>query len=294
KRAALIFCCAVAGLAAAFALLPEVLAIDPQDEPKEFYFTRLIYSGGGGRGRGGGRSSGSLDDENICQDADSMADHRQGGTWATDFPEADCKFMWGVERMTNARIHKEPHAVRIMDPELFDYPFVYAVEVGRGLNLNDEEAKRLREYLDRGGFWWCDDFWGLDEWDNFAYNMAKVFPEHAAALADPRKSPLELTPKHESFHTFFDIDSVMQIPNVRYGVEYTRTNGRAALWEQSSDTEPRIFGISDEHGRLQVLVTYNSDLGDAWEHMDNPEYPEAFSGQAYRMGMNFIIFGMTH
>jgi hypothetical protein len=282
-----------ASLAAAFALLPDVLAVDPSEEPKEFYFTRLIYSGGRGRGGGGRNNTFGLDDKNICQDELSMRDHHQGSSWATDFPEADCKFMWGVERMTNANIHKEPHAVRIMDDKLFEYPFVYAVEVGY-MDLSDEEAKRLREYLDRGGFWWCDDFWGLQQWSNFADNMAKVFPEHAADLADPRKSPLEITPQHESFHTFFDIDTVMQIPNIRNGIDFTRTNGQAALWEQSSDKDPRVFGISDDKGRLQVLVTYNSDLGDAWEHMDNPEYPEAFSGQAYRMGMNFIIFGMTH
>jgi hypothetical protein len=202
--------------------------------------------------------------------------------------------MWGIQRMTNTRIHMEPHAVRIMDDNLFDYPFIYAVEMGRNMDLSDEEARRLREYLDRGGFWWCDDFWGLDEWRRFADNMALVFPEHADDLADPRMSPLEITPKHESFHTFFDIDTVMQIPNISNGREYFRTNGQAATWEQGSDTEARVFGISDAKGRMKVLVTYNSDLGDAWEHMDNPEYPEKFSGQAYRMGMNFIIFGMTH
>jgi hypothetical protein len=223
-----------------------------------------------------------------------MRDHNQRGqSWATDYPEADCKFMWGVERMTNARIHKEPHAVRIMDDRLFEYPFVYAVEVGN-IDLSDEEAMRLREYLDRGGFWWCDDFWGPDEWDQFAYNLAKVFPEHAKALEDPQNSPLVITPQHDSFHTFFDINTVMQIPNISLGTQYTRSGGTTRTWEDPSDTEPKVLGITDERGRLQVLITYNSDLGDAWEHMDNPEYPEKFSGQAYRMGMNFIIFGMTH
>jgi hypothetical protein len=86
----------------------------------------------------------------------------------------------------------------------------------------------------------------------------------------------------------------MQIPNISNGRRYTQTNGQARLWERDSDTQARVFGISDDHGRLQVLITYNSDLGDAWEWMDDPEYPETFSGQAYRMGMNFIIFGMTH
>jgi hypothetical protein len=65
-------------------------------------------------------------------------------------------------------------------------------------------------------------------------------------------------------------------------------------WEQASETDPMIFGISDDTGRLMVLITYNSDLGDAWEWMDNPCYPEKYSGQAYRMGINFIVYAMSH
>ena len=109
--------------------------------------------------------------------------------------------------------------------------------------------------------------------------MRKIFPD---------RQMVKLNLDHEVFHTFFDIDTVMQIPNVT-----NACNGRQT-WEQSSEIDPMIFGISDDDGRLMVLITYNSDLGDAWEWMDQPCYPEKYSGQAYRMGINFMIYAMSH
>jgi hypothetical protein len=235
-----------------------------------------MYSGGfGGRNFFGGSG------ERECATlAEGEGGRGGGGAWATDYPASDCKFMWGVERLTNIRVYdRSPHTVAIMDEELFKFPYIYAVEVGRGLDLTAEEAARLREYMYRGGFLHMDDFWGLGELNNFAYNVAQIFP-------DRKIERLPLT--HEVFHTFFDVDRVMQIPNVTNGCNGGRT------WERQDDTEPAIFGVSDDDGRLMMVVTYNSDLGDAWEWMDLPCYPEAYSGQAYRMGINFIVYAMTH
>jgi hypothetical protein len=181
--------------------------------------------------------------------------------------------------MTNVRVFPDPHEVRIMDPDLFKYPYIYAVEVGRGMTLSAEEAARLREYLLRGGFWHVDDFWGPDQFRNFYTQIQKVFPDR----------PLEELPlTHEIFHTHFEVTEVMQIPNINNGCRGGQT------WQDPRDTKPRVFGISDDKGRLMVMVTYNSDLGDAWEWMDEPCYPELYSGQAYRMGINFIVYAMTH
>jgi hypothetical protein len=165
-----------------------------------------------------------------------------------------------------------------MDPRIFDFPYLYIVEPGQML-LNNQEAARLREFLLRGGFLHTDDFWGVYQLQHFVDQMAKVFP-------DRKIEPVPMT--DEIFHTFFDVDTVMQIPNVNNGCYGGRT------WESATDTIPRILGIRDDTGRLMVIVTYNSDLGDAWEHMDVACYPEKFSGQAYRMGINFIIYSMTH
>ena len=105
----------------------------------------------------------------------------------------------------------------------------------------------------------------------------------------PDRKMESLPPDHPVFHTFFDIDTVMQIPNRGNGC---RNDGQT--WEDNRDPTPKVLGISDDDGRLMVLVTYNSDLGDAWEYMDLPCYPVKFSGQAYRMGLNFMIYAMTH
>jgi len=237
------------------AVFPALNSPQAAKEPAEFVFARLIYS-----------------------DARGLSGFGWRGSWATDYPEADYKFMYGIQRLSNIRVQIEENPVEIMDPELFKYPFVYAVEVGR-MHISNTEAARLREYLLRGGFLYVDDFWGVYQYQNFAAQMKKIFPER----------PIEQIPlTHEIFRTFFTIDHVMQIPNISNGCRGGRT------WQDASDITPRVFGINDERGRLMVLATYNSDLGDAWEWMDEPCYPELYSGQAYRMGLNFIIYAMTH
>ena len=239
----------------------------------EFYFTRLVY----GQGNGPGRAP-LLDFQ--CEDlAAGEGGTRFNGGWGTDFPASGCKFIWGVERLTNIRVYdKSPHLVTALDPKLFGYPYLYIVSPHR-MYLVAEEAEKLREYLLRGGFLHVDDFWGLQQRAAVEEEMAKIFPD---------RPMVQLKLDHEVFHTFFDIDTVMQIPNVTNGCNGGRT------WEQASETDPRIFGISDDDGRLMVLITYNSDLGDAWEWMDRPCYPEKYSGQAYRMGLNFMVYAMSH
>jgi hypothetical protein len=253
-------------------LLLLILPAFSEDGPRmtkqpEFYFTRLMYPDV----FGGGRSS-----------ANYLRLTR--GRWTTDAWDADFKYMWGIQRLTNVSLSGEPHPMALMDPDLFEYPYIYAVEVG-GMELQQEQADRLREYLLRGGFLHCDDFWGLEQLRQFTGEIRKVFPDRAME---------ELPMTHEIFHTFFDIDRVLQVPNVRNGDAYTRSGGRTPTWEQPSDTRPRVMGISDDAGRLMVLITYNSDLGDAWEWMDDPDYPALFTGYAYRLGMNSIIYAMTH
>ena len=246
----------------------------PTDAP-EFYFTRLVYTENGWRGRGTMAKPAPF----LCPEfGGSNFFPRQGFGWAIDYPGADCKFMGGVHRLTGVRVHPNPNVIQIMDPDLFDFPYVYAVEVG-GMYLTDEEAARLRDYLLRGGFLHVDDFWGGFEKANFQMQMQKVFPD---------RDPKPLTLDHPVFHTFYDIDTVMQIPNRGNACRGGRT------WEEPDDTEPAIFGITDDNGRLMVVATYNSDLGDAWEYMDLPCYAETFSSQAYRMGINFMVYAMSH
>ncbi len=255
-------------------LMVIALADSPTDEPPEYYFTRLAYSENGVRGWGR-----FVPKNYRCPEfGGGNFFPPQGLGWSMDSPGADCKYMGGIQRLTNLRVFPNPNMIRITDPDLFKYPYAYIVEPG-GMELTDEEVLRLREYLKRGGFIHADDFWGLREKANFEYEMRRVLPER-------RMEVLPLS--HPVFHTFFDIDEIIQIPG-----QYAGCNG-GPTWERADDTEPRVYGISDDNGRLMVVVTYNSDLGDAWEYADLGCYPQKYTGQAYRLGMNFIIYAMTH
>lgn len=248
----------------------------PQHDAPEFYFTRLTYTENGWRTR---RTMHKPATPYPCPEFGGGAFFpQQGWGWATDYPGADCKFMGGVERLTGVRVNPNPNVISILDDNLFDFPFVYAVEVG-GMELSAPEAARLREYLLRGGFLHVDDFWGGWQKENFEAQMRKVFPDRTIE---------RLSLDHPAFHTYYDISEVMQIPN--------RTNGcyGGQTWEQPDDTEPAILGISDNTGRLMVVATYNTDMGDAWEYMDLPCYPTKFSSQAYRVGIGFMIYAMSH
>jgi hypothetical protein len=244
-----------------------------RDEAPDFYFTRLMYSDL----RGGMMARPA---PYTCPELGGRSDFfpPQGRGWAIDYPGADCKYMDGVNRLTGVRVHPDPNVRAILDEDLFEFPYAYIVEPGR-MHLSDAEAARLRTWLLRGGFLHIDDFWGLREKANLELQLRKVFP-------DRRMEPLPLT--HPVFGSFFVIDQIVQIPNRGNGCRGGRT------WESPDDTEPQILGISDDDGRLMVLATYNSDLGDAWEYLDLPCYPTDYAVPALQMGINFMIYAMTH
>jgi hypothetical protein len=266
----------------------EVFAEFSKDLP-EFYFTRLAYTerpdgccrhrGGRFGGFGFARPTMPIPPPFECPEFGGKNFFPpQGWGWGTDYPGGDCKFMGGIHRLTGMRVSPNPNVIGIQDPKLFSFPFVYVVEPG-GLYFTDADAKIMREYLLRGGFLYADDYWGLGEKANFELQMSKVFPE----------KPMQVLPvTHDIFHTFFDIDKLVQVPGRGAGC-----NG-GPTYEVYDDIEHRVYGISDDNGRLMVVTTYNSDMGDAWEYMDLQCYPEKYSGQAYRIGLNIMIYAMTH
>jgi hypothetical protein len=249
---------------------------DPTAPLPEFYFTRLIYSQNGYYGRPftmrnpGPYRCPEFGGKNFFPP--------QGWGWATDSPGADCKLMGAIHRLTGMRVYENPNWIEIMDKDLFKFPYSYIVEPGQ-MRFTDQEAAQLREYLLRGGFLHLDDFWGLEQKANMVRELKKVFPDRSF-------EPLPLA--HQIFHTFFDINEVMLIPGQRRGC------AGVPGWEQADDKEPRVLGISDDEGRVMVVATYNSDLGDAWEYMDAQCYPEKFAGQAIRLEVDFRIYAMTH
>lgn len=215
----------------------------------EFHFARLMYAG-----------------SNLSRRRDS---------WTTDYPDAEYHLMQGVNRMT--RIDGEPvnysgsggRLINLADDRVFEYPWLYAVEVGQWY-LSESEAGQLREYLDRGGFLMVDDFWDEYEWDVFAQSMSKVFPDRPI---------VDLEEDHPLMNVSFDLNQDTQIPG---------RNG------QQFGTSPQWRAIFDDHGRLVVAINFNMDMGDAWEHADDPFYPEPMTSLAYRFGVNYIIYSMTH
>ncbi len=223
----------------------------------EFVFARLIYSEGMYGFRGYGRRS----------------------NWAVDWPKADKQFIFAIDRMSNVRVVLDQDvAIDIMDPKLFSYPFIYALEVGRGMELSPQEAERLREYMLRGGFLVIDDFWGTREWQHFYYELKKIFPE---------REPLEIPRSHQIFHSFFDIEEILQVPNVGNGC-------RGGPTHQRDGFTPYALAIFDDVGRPMMVINFNTDIGDAWEWADQECYPNKFSGYAFRMGINWIVYSMTH
>lgn len=196
--------------------------------------------------------------------------------WRADWPEAEHHFLQGLNRLTRLSAADEGVVLTLDDPTLFDYPWVYIVEVGFW-SLSSPERDNLREYLLRGGFLMVDDFHGAREWMNFVSVMRSVFPE---------KSLVKLDIDEEIFNVHYDITERVQIPGIRAVL-----SGRT--WEKGG-TIPGWYGLLDEQGRVMVMVNFNQDLGDAWEHADDAEYPALFTTLAYRVGVNYIVYAMTH
>lgn len=198
------------------------------------------------------------------------------GNWTIDYPKADRQFVQGVRRLTRVHTRSLEQVVNFDGDEIFDWPWLYAVEVGHWF-LDDSDAKKLRDHLLRGGFLMVDDFHGTREWQVFRSSMDRVFPDRPI---------VDIPNRDAAFHVLYDLDRRFQVP----GVQYLYT-GR--IYEYDG-VEPEWKGIYDDRGRLMVAICHNMDLGDSWEHADLPQYPEKFSSLGYRIGINYIIYAMTH
>lgn len=210
------------------------------------------------------------------------------GLWLTDYPESDEHFSWRISELTTLRVPKaengefEHAIVSVRDEKLFEYPFVYMIEPGR-LTFSEEDAANLRNYLLRGGFMMVDDFWGEGEWQNFEAEMTAVF--------DPVEYPIvELELDHPIFHMVFDLDVKPQVP--------TPQGWASGRWSEARgpDSGPHYRGIFDREGRLMVVICHNTDLGDGWERegMNIGYFEEVSAKLAYPMGINIVVYAMTH
>jgi len=197
--------------------------------------------------------------------------------WTIDYPRSDRHVSEAIRRLTRIHVRSVEQPVDFDEgDEVYNYPWLYAVEVGYW-NLTADQAAKMREFLLRGGFFMCDDFHGTQEWAGFMASMSRVFPDRPV-VDIPNEDPI--------FHTIYDLDKRFQVPGLQYVYSHRiyEKDGKEAKWR----------GIYDDHGRLMVAICHNMDLGDSWEHADNPEYDEKFSSLGMKIAVNYVTYAMTH
>jgi Domain of unknown function (DUF4159) len=210
-----------------------------------------------------------------------------GDGWFVDYPRADENLSIRLMETTRTRVTQDgegnpyPVIVRLTDPSLFRCPFVMMSEPG-GSFFSETEADNLRAYLLKGGFLWVDDFWGERAWRNWEIQIAKALP--------PSEFPIfDLTVDHPMFRMLFPVNKLPQIPNVGLWRSARQTS------EREDSDEVHVRGIQDRHGRVMVLMTHNTDFGDAYEReSDDPSYFHTFSINGYAIGIDVLLYAMTH
>ncbi|HUA59393.1 MAG TPA: DUF4159 domain-containing protein [Verrucomicrobiae bacterium] len=242
----------------------------PQDwnEKTEWTFARLMYPtspysrGGYGRGFGFRNRGGVWTEGNTI--------------WTQDYPRADRHFVLALRRLTRLSVRSVEEPINLDDGGEFDWPWLYAVQAG-SWQLTDKQAKALREYLLRGGFFMADDFWGEDGWAIFMESMKRVFPEYQV---------VDLPNDSQIFHTVYDLDDRYQVAS--------QGSVRAGRSWKCTPCPDKWRGIVDEHGRVLVAITFQSDVGDSWEWADAPSYPQEYAALGIRIGVNYVLYAMTH
>lgn len=238
-----------------FAILAATIAAHAQEAPEaEFHMARLVFA--------------SLDGDRAWRP-----------WWAIDYPDAEYHFTRGLRRLTTLNVAPDSQHLRLTDEEIFDYPWLFAQQVGHW-NLSQNEVAALREYVLRGGFVVIDDFHGLYEWEMLNDVLSRAFPDWPV---------VRLPDKHALMNLHYDLDQLTQIPGRRH--LYRATDGSIQAQLRGPAT---WYGIYDNEGRLAIAINFNMDMGDAWEHADDPVYPLPMTSLAYRFGVNYVIYAMTH
>jgi hypothetical protein len=212
-----------------------------------------------------------------------------GQGWRTDYPDADVNLSIRLAELTRTRVSRLDSGmpnhlvVRLTDDALFDCPFVMIEDAGTA-GFHEEEIDALRTYLQKGGFMWVDDFWGARAWDSWVRQLRRVLPSAEYPIHD---LPLD----HPLFRTTFDVKSLPQIPSI----QFWRQSGGLTSERGAESAEPHFRAVSDRHGRIMVLMTHNTDISDAWEREgEDPRFFYSFSPDGYAVGINVLMYAMTH
>jgi hypothetical protein len=225
----------------------------------------------------------------FCRILFRNAPDGDGDGWGVDYPRADINLTFRLSELTTTTVSRDPEdefkhvVVRLTDPLLYHCPFVMMTEPG-GAFFDEAEAARLHDYLLKGGFLWVDDFWGEFAFSHWAGEIAKALPPERYPITDV---PLE----HALFHTLYDIRRILQVPSINFWSRSGETSERGR-----DSAVPHVRAIQDQDGgRIMVLMTHNTDFGDAFEREgDDHRYFLQFAPEGYAFAVNAIVYSMTH
>ncbi len=187
--------------------------------------------------------------------------------WNHDYPRAERNLTMILQELTLIDVNHDARILALDDPELFNYPIAYMWEPGYW-TMTDLQAKRFREYLLKGGFAIFDDF-EHDQWNNFEAQMRRVLPEAHFVRLDV---------SHRVFDSFFRMKTI-DFPHPMYGIMPTYYG---------------IFEDNDPSKRLMVIANHNHDVAEYWEFSGTGRMPIDLSNEAYKLGVNYMIYGLTH
>jgi hypothetical protein len=212
-----------------------------------------------------------------------------GQGWSTDYPGADNNFSVRLAELTRVHVHlnadRQPNTVvvRLSDPLLFRCPMLFMEDVGTAA-FSDTDVQHLRAFFEKGGFLWVDDYWGTEAWARWVEQISRVLPPDRFPIFDV---PIE----HAVMHSLYDVKNFLQVSSIQF---WGASGGN--VLERGSDSSPVHYrGIKDAHGNLIVLMTHNTDVADTWEREgENQEYFDRFSPAGYAIGVNVVLYALTH
>ncbi len=249
---------------------------DVEFKCSSFCFVRIKYSSQYGGGYGGVRGR-------PGSPARGYRGYGGGGRWATDYPASDLNFSARFQEVTGLPTDPNGKVMQLTDTDLNQHPFIYISEAG-GLTLSADEVASLRKYLLSGGFLMVDDFWGEDEWNSFYTQIKRVFPD---------REPVELALDHPVFSCFYKIHEKPQVCSIGHAL-----GGRSSgvTWERGDAREVHYKALNDDKGRMMAVFCHNTDLADGWEREGEDEwyYREFSLKNAYPMGINIVVYALTH
>lgn len=227
---------------------------------------------------------------NFCRGAYTSGRREAGGQgWSTDYPDAERNFSIRLAELTRVRVSMRPDGepdfvvVRLTDELLSQCGILHLEDVGTA-TLAGAEVEGLRNYLLRGGFVWCDDFWGTFAWNNWMNELRRVLP--------PAEFPVvPIPPDHPIFKAQFDVKAIPQIPSI----QFWRQSGGGTSERGADSARPQFMGVFDQDDNLMMVMTHNTDISDAWEREgEDPRFFYNFSPVGYTVGINIILYAMTH